>query len=113
MTLTLEQVEKISAELKALPPVENQQRQVSRQEAVKRLAKDIAELQKRGYTLEQVAAVLQEKGLEMGVTTLKSCLRRARPAKKIETPARPRKGSTPEIELGIENATLLAVENNA
>lgn len=112
MTLTLEQVEKISAELKALPPVENRQRQISKQEAIKRLAKDIAELQKRGYTLEQVAAVLQEKGLEVGVTTLKSYLRRSRPAKKMEIPAVPRKGPAPEIELGIENATRLAVENN-
>lgn len=40
-TLTVEQVEQISAKLKELPAVENKKRPVSKQEAIKLLARDI------------------------------------------------------------------------
>ena len=40
-TLTLEQLEQISVKMKALPAVENKKRPVSKQEAIKLLARDI------------------------------------------------------------------------
>ena len=90
MPLTVEEIERIAAELKDLPPIENKQRLVSKQEAVKLLAKEIASLQQRGYTFEQVAGLLHERGLELNTRTLKSYLQRAKAAKKLDTPRRPR-----------------------
>jgi two-component SAPR family response regulator len=67
-TLTVEQVEQISAKLKELPAVENKKRPVSKQEAIKLLAKDIKAMQARGYTLEQVSEQLKQLGVSTGNT---------------------------------------------
>ena len=98
MPLTVETIEKIAAELKSLPPIENKQREVSKQEAVRLLAKEIGALQQRGYTLEQVATRLQSKGLDVNTATLKNYLRRAKPVKKTDTPRRPRQAVVPPPE---------------
>lgn len=98
MPLTIEAIEKIATELKSLPPVENKQREVSKQEAVRLLAKEIGALQQRGYTLEQVATLLQSKGLDVNTATLKNYLRRAKPVKKTDTPRRPRQAVAPPPE---------------
>ena len=112
MPITLEQIEKISTELKELPPIENRQQQVSKQEAVKRLANDINDLQKRGYTLEQIADLLKSKGLDIGTKTLKSYLQRARPAKKADVAATRRKTPIPEAAV-VEKAQLPVTESHA
>lgn len=78
---TLEQIEGIAAQLRDLPAVENKKREVSKQEAVKLLSKEIAALQKRGYTLEQISEALRGKGLDIATPTLKSYLQRARPVR--------------------------------
>ena len=89
-TLTVEQVEQISAKLKELPAVENKKRQVSKQEAIKLLAKDIKAMQARGYTLEQVSELLKQLGVSLATPTLRSYLRRSgggtSPKKKPTTP---------------------------
>ena len=46
------------------------------------LSKEIAALQKRGYTLEQISETLRGEGLNIATPTLKSYLQRAKPAKK-------------------------------
>ena len=76
-TLTLEQVEQISVKMKALPAVENKKRPVSKQEAIKLLAKDIKAMQARGYTLEQVSEQLKQLGVSLATPTLRSYLKRA------------------------------------
>ena len=76
-TLTVEQVEQISAKLKELPAVENKKRPVSKQEAIKLLAKDIKAMQARGYTLEQVSEQLKQLGVSLATPTLRSYLKRA------------------------------------
>ncbi len=76
-TLTLEQVEQISVKMKALPAVENKKRPVSKQEAIKLLAKDIKAMQARGYTLEQVSELLKQLGVSLATPTLRSYLRRS------------------------------------
>ena len=76
-TLTLEQVEQISAKLKELPAVENKKRPVSKQEAIKLLARDIKAMQARGYTLEQVSDLLKQLGVSLATPTLRSYLRRS------------------------------------
>ena len=89
-TLTLEQVEQISAKLKELPAVENKKRPVSKQEAIKLLARDIKAMQARGYTLEQVSELLKQLGVSLATPTLRSYLRRSgggtSPKKKPTTP---------------------------
>lgn len=74
-TLTVEQVEQISAKLKELPAVENKKRPVSKQEAIKLLAKDIKAMQARGYTLEQVSEQLKQLGVSLATPTLRSYLK--------------------------------------
>ena len=76
-TLTLEQVEQISVKMKALPAVENKKRPVSKQEAIKLLARDIKAMQARGYTLEQVSELLKQLGVSLATPTLRSYLKRA------------------------------------
>lgn len=89
MAYTIKQVETIAAKLRELPPIEKPKRQVSKQGAVKLLTKEIKSLQKRGYTLEQIADALRGEGLEITTMTLKNFLRRAKPAKKADTPPPP------------------------
>lgn len=76
-TLTFETVEQISAKLKELPAVENKKRSVSKQEAIKLLAKDIKAMQARGYTLEQVSEQLKQLGVSLATPTLRSYLKRS------------------------------------
>lgn len=77
MAITVEQVERIAEKLRALPPIENKKRVVSKQESIKMLTSEIAGLRERGYTLEQIAALLTEDELQIGAPTLKSYLQRA------------------------------------
>jgi hypothetical protein len=62
---------------------------------VRVLSKEIAALQKRGYTLDQISETLRGEGLSIATPTLKSYLQRAKPAKKApvqapgDTPPRP------------------------
>ena len=77
MAITVEQVERIAEKLRALPPIENKKRVVSKQESIKMLTGEIAGLRERGYTLEQIAALLTEDELQIGAPTLKSYLQRA------------------------------------
>jgi predicted RNA binding protein with dsRBD fold (UPF0201 family) len=84
MKYTKEQVEKVKEKLKNLPPLEDT-KDFSKQEAIKMLHKDILLLQKRGYSLEKIAEVLKQEGVEISTPTLKSYLQRGK-AKKEATP---------------------------
>lgn len=85
MTYPLAQIEALKVQLKELPEPDVGSRSVSKQQAIRLLARDIARLQRKGYTLEQVAAVLSERGVDINAATLKSYLRR--------TKRRPRRGA--------------------
>ncbi len=82
MGITVEQVERIAEKLRALPPIENKKRVVSKQESIKMLTSEIAGLRERGYTLEQIAELLTADQLEIGAPTLKSYLQRTKPGSK-------------------------------
>ena len=56
------------------------------------LSKEIAALQKRGYTLDQISETLRGEGLSIATPTLKSYLQRAKLAKKAPVQA---PGDTP------------------
>ena len=82
MGYTTEQLEGIAGKLRQMPPVEKKKQEHSKQEAVRVLSKEIAVLQKRGYTLDQISQALRGEGLDIATPTLKSYLQRARPVRK-------------------------------
>ena len=55
MKYTTEQLEAIAGKLREMPQVEKKNQEHSKQEAVRVLSKEIAALQKRGYTLDQIS----------------------------------------------------------
>jgi DNA-binding transcriptional MerR regulator len=84
MKYAAEKLESIAQKLRALPPVEKK-RDYNKRETVEVLAKEIHELQKRGYSLEQVGEMLRGEGLDIATPTLKTYLvtkkrRKAQPA---------------------------------
>ena len=92
MKYTTEQLEAIAAKLREMPLIEKKKQEHSNQEAVKLLSKEIALMQKRGYTLDQISETLRGEGLSIATPTLKSYLQRAKPAKKAPVQA---PGDTP------------------
>ena len=99
MAYTIAQLDSIAAKLRALPPIDKQ-RKVSKQAAVKRLTKEITALQKRGYTLEQIADALRGEGLEISTRMLSTYLQRAKPAHKTRSGTDHRKApSAPKPEI--------------
>ena len=82
MKLTTEKIEAIALKLRELPAIEKKKAEVSKQDAVKLLAKEIVAMQKRGYTLLQISEALRGEGLSLSTPTLRSYLQKARPARK-------------------------------
>jgi len=76
MDLTLEQIEQIRAELAAMPPAPRIRKNLSKAEAIERVAGELLALRKVGYDLKALAALLSAKGLDIAVGTLKNYLRR-------------------------------------
>ena len=78
MGYKLERIERRSEKLRALPTISKPQQTVSKLDAVKKLAGDLGELQKRGFTLEQIIDSLRGVGLEISTPTLRNYLQRAK-----------------------------------
>ena len=76
-----EKLGEIAAKLKTMPAIEKKKQEHSKQDAVKVLAKEITALQKRGYTLDQIAETLRGEGLDITTPTLKSYLQRIKSGK--------------------------------
>ena len=93
MKYTTEQIKEIASKLLEMPEVEKNKQEHSKQETVRMLSKEIAILQKRGYTLDQISEALRGFGLSIMTPTLKSYLQRAKPASK-KAPAQAQ-GDTP------------------
>ena len=81
MTPTRAHIQQISQKFKKMPRAPLAAVSTTKQEAVKLLANDIASLQRRGYTLEQITESLRGEGVDLSTPTLKSYLSRARSAK--------------------------------
>ena len=80
MEYTLEAARRLAEELRAIPAKDPAQRRLDKQAIVKELARELIALQKRGYTIEEVAGSLRERGLEITTPTLKNYLQRAKSA---------------------------------
>ena len=79
MKIKKEQIDEISERLKSLPVVEKKKQSYSKFEAVVMLSKEISQLQKKGYTQEEIASVLSDSGLPISKAMLSNYLRRAKP----------------------------------
>jgi SOS response regulatory protein OraA/RecX len=77
MPYTVEQTDQMESALRALPPMDSSKRRLTKQAVVKRLAREIAALQGRGYSMEQVSESLRGVGLEITTPTLKAMLTEA------------------------------------
>ncbi len=84
-TYSLEKIDAIAKKLQSLPPIEKKQPDLTKSESIKKLSKEITELQKRGYTLEQIAESLSGEGLTITTPTLKSYLQREKQGKTKKT----------------------------
>jgi hypothetical protein len=98
MEYTLELAERLVENLRAMPPKDPSKRRLDKQGLVKHLAEEIASLQQRGYTIEEVAESLRGHGLDITTPTLKNYLQRARgkrvkPRKAQRPSERPRAGA--------------------
>jgi hypothetical protein len=82
---TIGMIDELAARLLALPPVDEAKRRINKQEAVERLAKPLATLCERGYSLEDVLGHLRTEGVEISKETLTSYLQRGKPRKKKKT----------------------------
>jgi hypothetical protein len=82
MKYTTEKLESIAAKLRDLPPPDKRRQEYSKQAAVGVLIREITALQKRGYTLVQIAEALRGEGLDIASSTLKTYLLRTKPERK-------------------------------
>lgn len=82
MKFKVEKIQEVAGKLDALPRIEKAPTELSKQDTIKALAKNIESLQKRGYTLQQVGDILRAEGINVANTTLKSYLLKAKPAAK-------------------------------
>jgi hypothetical protein len=78
MEYTLETARRLAEDLRAIPPKDPAQRRLDKQGMVRELAAEIVALQKRGYTIEEVAESLRGRGLDITTPTLKNYLQRAK-----------------------------------
>jgi intein-encoded DNA endonuclease-like protein len=85
MGYTAAQVKEIAVKLRAMPVVEPPPKDLTKQEVVKMLAKEIKSLQNKGYTLEQISTSLKGEGLDISTPTLKSYLQRVKSPPKSPT----------------------------
>ena len=92
MKYTTEQLDAIAAKLRDMPAFEKRNQEHSKQAAIGLLAREIAGLQKRGYTLGQIAEALRGEGLDIATPTLKAYLLRTK-ARKASAP--PKKKAPP------------------
>jgi hypothetical protein len=95
MTYTLEETEGMVSALRALPPMDRSKRRLTKQAVVKQMAREIASLQARGYTIEQVVESLHGVGFEITTPTLKSYLQRIKKRNGKKTPRRQPPSSPP------------------
>jgi len=96
ITVTLEAIERIKARAALMPEKEATQRELSARAAVALVKKEVALLQQRGYTIENIAEFLAGEGLSLPAPTLRTYLQQAnkagaaKRAKAKPTPPAPR-----------------------
>ncbi len=87
-------LEKLQKKLDELPEINESEREVTKQEAIRRIAPTIAALQSRGYSMERIAEIITSEGFEIKVQSLKSYLTRARKQTKGKSQRGTKSGSS-------------------
>jgi hypothetical protein len=100
MRLTRAQVALMVEKARRMPPAPPDEENVTKQEAVRILAPEIAGLQRKGYKLEQIVAGFRGDGLDLSTATMKSYLSRVKASRSRRRGAPSRgpvatKGTTP------------------
>ena len=91
--LTRSLVDEAADKLKSLGPIPKEQQEVSKIDAIKLLRGQIKALQKKGYSMEQVAETLTEYGIPITAATLSSYLNKT----KKKTVSKTKQGSSAEV----------------
>ena len=84
--------------MKDLPTIEKKKQELGKSDVVKMLAKEIAALRKRGYTLEQISEYLKGEGLDIGTSSLKSYLQRTKQASTTKPKVQAQKETPPAAQ---------------
>jgi len=87
MAVNIEDIETLRRELEALP--RHQPQSVSKQDAVALLAKQLGAAQRRGYSAEELAQMLSNKGIAINAATLRGYLQRSRSERLAATSGNP------------------------
>jgi hypothetical protein len=87
MPVQFSTIDALRSKMKQAPEVVKEKRTISKQDAIRELKRDIDSMQRRGYTIEDIAQFLTEGGLPITTPTLKSYLQRVKGPKQKE--ARP------------------------
>jgi hypothetical protein len=92
------------------PPAPPAEANVTKQEAVRLLAREIGGLQRKGYKLEQIVASFRGDGLDLSTATMKTYLSRAKSSRsrRRDAPKQaqiPTKAATPLTEKGTQPLT--------
>ncbi len=95
LKFTTEKIEAVRAKLKDLPAIEKIRTEHTKADTVKMLSKEIISLQKRGYSLEQIADFIKGEGLDIGTPTMKSYLQRSKAAATLKTKVQAQKDTPP------------------
>ncbi len=108
MAISVSQIEILRGKLEEMPQVEDPDRKVSKLEAVRMMASSIRDLQSRGYSIEKIAEILTDSGLDIAPTTLKSYLTKVKgsPVKSNpRTNSKPRSTSNRASRRGVKKAS--------
>jgi hypothetical protein len=88
MSVTIEDIEALRQILAELP--RHQPAQVSKQEAIALLSSELGGARRQGYSPEELARILSERGLGINAATLRGYLRRNRSGRKWRASKAPR-----------------------
>ena len=100
----LEQIRALKEMLAQLPPIEVQATKLTTAEAVKLLRPEVTALQRKGYTFDMIAKVLETNGLTISATTLRRYCYTKKPdaarkadKKSADKTAQPQHGNTQNL----------------
>lgn len=92
MPVSVDDIEAVRSMLAALPP--NRPKQLTKQRAIASLASELGAAQRRGYTADDLARLISEKGIAVNALALKNYLRQSRKPRKGEKRASTRASET-------------------
>lgn len=93
--ITIKKAEELRDKLKAAPKVSPEKVEITKTELIGMLRGEIEAMQKRGYSLADIAKFITDDGIEITAPTLKSYLQRSKTNKKPRTKKTP---VTPKVE---------------